>query len=217
MNIFLNSYYPITWTRFGRNASVLHNIHPLEDGSIRREPDFQHSNPGISGLCRPRSMNDIGLSEGDIMIYKTNGTHFLSAILRVIYRYNNHQAAADWFIQNRLPIPSNNVTVDSLSIKLSHAKDFHDYHHRIGRNERSDQRLTERWDEDYQDRASRSTSSYFFITEPIYNAVSANLQPEEFIEITSILREYYSTVPNTAWRPQPISQACYDDILLMVS
>lgn len=217
MNIFLNSYYPVTVTRFGRNASALNNIHPLEDGSIRREPDFRHPNPGISGLCRPRSMNDIGLSEGDIMIYKTNGTHILSAILRIIRRCEDHQSAADWFARRNHPVPSNNITVVSLSIRLSHARDFKDYHHRIGRSDRTDQRLTEGWDEGYQDRATHPNSSYFFITEPIYNAVSANIQPKEFIQIAPILRSHYGSVPNTAWRPQPVSQACYDDILFMVS
>lgn len=216
MSIFLNSYYPITQTSFGSKAANLHNIHPLEDGSIRREPDLQHSNPGISGLCRPRSMNDIELSEGDIMIYKTNGAHTLSAILRVIHRFDDHQSAAGWFTQHNLRIPSNNIKVVSLSIRLSHARDFKDYHHRIGRSDGTDQRLTERWDEGYQYRATHPNSSYFFITEPIYNAVSANLQPEEFIQIAPVLRSHYGSVPNTAWRPQAISQACYHDILQMV-
>lgn len=187
----------MTLISFGRNASILHSIHPFEYGSIRREPDFQHPYPGISGLCRPRSMNDIGLSEGDVMIYKTNGTHISSAILRVFRRYNDHQSAADWFAQHNLPVPSNNIKFDSLSIRLSRARDFKDYHHRIGRSERTDHRLTERWDEEFQDRATHPNSSYFFITEPIYNAVSDNLQSEGFIQIAPVLRSYYGSVPNT--------------------
>ncbi len=217
MSIFLNSYYPISHNKFGRKAAIEHNIHPLEDGSIRREPDLGHPNPAISGLCRPRAMNDIGLSKGDIVIYKTNGTHILSAILRVIEMFEEHQTASNWFVKHNLPIPSNNITVESLSIRLSHARYFKNYQHRIGQRERSDQRLTERWDSDYQDRATQPNSSYFFITESIYNAVSANLQSNELVQIASVLRTHYGSVPNTAWRPQPISRSCYADIVQMIS
>lgn len=159
-------------------------------------------------------MNDIGLSDGDIMIYKTNQTHILSAIFRIIHRFADHQSAADWFIQNNFPVPSNNIMVDSLPINQSHARH---YLNKVGRSERGDRLLTENWDSGYQVRATDTNSSYFFITEPIYNAVSADLHPYDFLEIATVLRSHYGSVPNTAWRPQSISQVCYDDILGIIS
>ena len=213
MAIYLNTYYPINHTEYGRNACENFNIHPLEDGSIRREPDFTHQFPAISGLCRPGAMNQLNLQPGDIVIYKTNGSHILSAILNIQQQFDDHQTAAEWFTKNNLSVPTNNITVECLPIHQSHALHFLGM---VGRNEKSDRCLTNTWNCDYIRRANNSNSSYFFITEPIYNAVLQNLVPDNYINIAGVIREYYNRIPNTSWRPASLSQQCYDAILQLI-
>jgi len=211
MKIFLNSFYPITQTEYGRQAAQKYNIHPLEDGSIRREPDFCHPMPAISGLCRPRSMRDINLEEGDIMIYKSNGSHYLAAILKVHKSFDNHQGAANWLASNNYYVPTNNITIAALPLEKSHVMEFQ---HKVGRSKRGDEIIHKTWNEDYLDRGSKSNNSYFFLTEPIYNAIALN--ELNFIDLTATLRKYYTKIPNTALRPQPISVPCYEAILYLI-
>lgn len=210
MNVFINSYYPIIQTQFGRKASINFNIHPLEDGSIRREPDLRHKYPGISGLCRPGSMKDIRLSTGDIMIYKTNGTHYLAAILVVFKLFQNHQEAADWLKDRKYEIPSNNILVDPLPLDRSHVLN---YVSKVGRSKRVNDLIHLQWNRDYMKRGQSNRSSYFFLTKSIYNAVHKELKKRDFISIDQVLRKHYGQIPNTAWRPQSITKDCYIDIL----
>jgi hypothetical protein len=93
---------------------------------------------------------------------------------------------------------------------------FPDYQRQVGRNTQIDQKLTNSWDRGYQTRAINPNSSYFFITESIYNAVSTNVLQSNFINIGNLLRQHYGSVPNSGWRPQLISSACYNDILNLV-
>jgi hypothetical protein len=215
MKIFLNSYYPIICTSHGKKA-VKHylDLHKLEDGSIRREPDFNSLYPGISGLCRPRSMKDIGLKKGDIVIYKTNTTHYLTAILKVIKKLNSHQEAKEWYEKNEIRVPSNCILMPHLPIAKSHAKD---YLKKVGKTKAGDIVLEKNWDKGYQKRAFHHTSSYFFVTEPIYNIVQDI--DENFIKVDTVLRNNSpdGKIPNTSFRPQKLSQDCYNDVLNLIN
>lgn len=214
MAIFLNSYYPINCTKYGKKAlKSFPALHPLEDGSIRREPDLKSQYPGVSGLCRPRSMSDIGLKEGDIIIYKTNKTHYLTAILRAVKKLDSHEEAKEWYENKNIVVPSNCILEPHLPIKKTHARD---YLKKVGKSLKGDKILEKNWDESYQIRASNSKSSYFFITESIFNAVKD--KNKDFLKIDMVLREHSKDgkVNNTSFRPQELSKECYDEILNLI-
>lgn len=213
MQIFLNSYYPIVHTNFGRNTSIKYGIHPLEDGSIRREPDFAHPLSTISGLCRPRTMKDIGLSTGDIIIYKTNGTHFLTAILEISNEFDTHEEAYGWLKAANYEIPTNNILTEPLPLELSHTLNYID---KIGKSEKLDRIIHNKWNQDYIQRGKNNKSSYFYLTKSIYNAIHSNLSDTQFIPIDKLLRSHYGTIPNTSWRPQKLTEAFYSDLLQII-
>src|SRR5258706_14555814 len=111
MNIYLTSFYPLCCTAHGRNAVSTFSLAPFIDGSCRREPDFQHSYPAITVLCRPRFSKN--LEEGDLVIYLTNkygvGGKSLVAILKVKKTIpNGHEQAALWYHrEGHTSIPNN--------------------------------------------------------------------------------------------------------------
>ena len=113
--ILLNTYQPLTLSRFGIEASIRFNIPPYVDGSCRREPDFESKYPSITALCRGRACAP-RLNVDDRIIYLTvkndyenfGESHYrLTAILKVFKRFENHQAAAKWYLDNKIQIPSN--------------------------------------------------------------------------------------------------------------
>lgn len=90
-------------------------LQPFIDASCRREPDLQATLPSISALCRgPRFAPR--LREGDSVAYMTVKGSYppvafrhwrLIAMLRVIRRFESHDAAAAWYSERGLPLPSN--------------------------------------------------------------------------------------------------------------
>jgi hypothetical protein len=112
---FLNSYKPLCYTKEGREAIKSFDLPPYIDASCRREPDFQSAYPSISALCRiekfvPR------LKVGDSIVYMTVKGNYkpekfshwrLAAILKVLHRFESHKAAALWYQEKNLPLPSN--------------------------------------------------------------------------------------------------------------
>lgn len=114
--LFLNTFAPLATSRLGREAVIAHGLPPFIDGSIRREPDFQHERPAITCLCRagrfvPR------LLVGDHVAYMTKKSFHggrgpqrrLIAVLRVDEVLDNHNALAAWYRREGLPLPSNCV------------------------------------------------------------------------------------------------------------
>jgi len=208
MAIYLNSYYPLEHTNFGRKAIEQFGFHPLVDGSIRREPDFEHPLSPISGLCRPGRMANFGPS--DFVIYKTNRSHILTAILEIDRRFDDHQQAANWLVENEYPIPTNNILSDPLPLDYSHA---HRYMKTVGRREKLDHAIHYHWNATYLDRASRPKSSYFFTTKSLYNAVVSKVNPDKYIYLGDLLRTHMGQIPRTNWRPEPIPTEVLDEIL----
>jgi hypothetical protein len=118
---FLNSYKPLCYFKEGRKAIEKFGFLPFIDASCRREPDFQSEFPSISALCRiekfvPR------LNIGDSVVYMTVKGNYkpekfshwrLTAILKVIQRFNSHEKAADWYKQNNLSLPSNCIVPEN--------------------------------------------------------------------------------------------------------
>lgn len=214
MNIFLNSYYPINSTAYGRTTLKKYpETHPLEDGSIRREPDFKSSFPGISGLCRPGKMNENKLKKDDIILYKTNRTHYLTAILKVVKRLETHQEAKEWFEAKGIEVPSNCILMDHLPLEKSHAKHNINPIYILNKDNKF---ISMIWESAYKERANDPKSSYFFITESIYNVVKD--KKNDFLKIDSVLRKHSKDgkVNNTSFSPQELSKECYDEILNLI-
>lgn len=123
IRFFLNSYHPLCETEQGRAVAAQHRIPPFVDYSIRREPDFQHPFPSITGLCRCDLL--VGRAEeGDFIAYvtvKSAGPRRLVAILQVLHKMPTHAAAADWYRREGLDLPTNCVVPgnDALPISLA--------------------------------------------------------------------------------------------------
>ena len=112
-SFYLNSYVPLVATDHGRRGRKRFGIPPFVDGSIRREPDLEHRYPSISCLCRGRNFAP-RLEVGDVVAYVTNRRNFgngperrLTAVLRVWKLFDSHDAAAEWYRDRGLPLPSN--------------------------------------------------------------------------------------------------------------
>ncbi len=110
------SFTPLCSTPEGIHASIVHSIPPYVDGSCRREPDFEHHFPCITGLCRPDA-NGPGsfagrLQVGDRVVYWTNQhrkarVNHLVSVLEVIQKVDSHVDARRWYEQHELPLPNN--------------------------------------------------------------------------------------------------------------
>jgi hypothetical protein len=154
--LYLNTYAPLVWSRYGRDASATLGLSPFIDGSIRREPDLEHPYPSISCLCRadrfaPR------LRAGDVVVYMTKKNrydsaerhHRLTAILQVLHSFDDHRDAAAWYAHMGLPLPSNCLVRGNGPCSVSHS-------HRVSRRDRrlDDRTLQRLWDSGYQERVS---------------------------------------------------------------
>lgn len=128
---YMNSFDPLVCTSAGRAAADRHKIPPYVDGSIRREPDFEHPFPAITCLCRtdrfaPR------LRVGDVVAYRTNKGRYgsskphrrLIAVLRVTHLLDSHQEGAEWYRERNLPLPNNCM------VRGNEAKPFDQSHQR---------------------------------------------------------------------------------------
>jgi hypothetical protein len=211
VNIYLNSYYPICHTNFGSGAVEQFGLHPLVDGSIRREPDFSHPLAPISGLCRPGKMSDF--NSGDIIVYKTNASHVLTAVLEIDRKFASHQDAAQWLAENGHVLPSNNILTDPLPLNQSHA---HRYMSKVGAGKRLDDAIHSQWNKVYLERGANPKSSYFFTTKSHYNAVSSNVQRQNYLYIGDLLRQHLGSIPRTNWRPEPITDIVLTEIMKLL-
>ena len=115
--IRLNSYKPLCINEFGQIAVTKYGFPPFIDASCRREPDFENTFPSITALCRKGKFAP-QLREKDIIVYITvqgkyqnaeikESHNRLVSIVQIIKVCKNHQTAAEWYLNNNLPIPSN--------------------------------------------------------------------------------------------------------------
>jgi len=122
---YLASFKPLVAKALGRKAVLTFGIPPFVDGSCRREPDFESRFPSISALCRftkfaPR------LQVGDTVVYITHkGRYFqtkshwrLVGILKVLERFESHAAAAQWYKERSIPLPSNCIVSENPPLPL---------------------------------------------------------------------------------------------------
>lgn len=105
MPFYLNTYRPLAISEHGQSASAKFGIPPFVDGSIRREPDFEHFRPSITCICRGEKFAP-RLNAGDVVGYMTvkhaydsaaSAHHRLTGILLVTHKFDAHVAAAAWY------------------------------------------------------------------------------------------------------------------------
>ena len=107
------TFHPLVENAAGREAIRTHGLPPFIDGSCRREPDFQAVVPSISALCRGRNFAP-RLWPGDRVAYVSVRRKYgsdvgwaLVALLTVEQRFECHEAAAGWYLEQGLALPSN--------------------------------------------------------------------------------------------------------------
>ena len=113
--VYLVTYVPLVASKYGREAARRYEIPPFVDGSIRREPDLEHVQPGISCLCRAGKFAP-RLGVGDVVGYLTKKRRYrsdraphryLTALLRVLHTCESHSEASRWYGARGLSLPSN--------------------------------------------------------------------------------------------------------------
>ncbi|HOJ07233.1 MAG: hypothetical protein D8M52_10690 [Chlorobi bacterium] len=220
--ILLNTYRPLIFTKFGSQASIKFNIPPYVDGSCRREPDFESEFPSITALCRGRACAP-RLFEGDRIIYLTvksdydniGEAHYrLTAILKIHKRFENHQDAANWYIKNKILIPSN-CLIDgnpplsiekTAGLKSTQMKRIMN-HDESTRNKQLSKMLKE-WDAEYWDKTKRYP--VFITCKKIF--IELNNPP---ILLTKDLTKIFKKVPVTRTPPE-ITKNDYKKILTLI-
>jgi len=171
MRVYLSSYYPLICTAAGSIASKKYNLLPYIDGSCRREPDFEHNYPCITGLCRPNFSKK--LATGDLVIYLANkkgmGNSRIIAILEVIHKTDSHKDAAKWYLSKNQALPNN------LIVKNNHPFPLDKTHRMIGCDRCiTDNDTIEKWDDGYRERAEEQPAvaickiweKFLFLTNP---------------------------------------------------
>lgn len=208
---WLNSFHPLCENKVGLEAIAVHSHPPFIDASCRREPDFEHTFPSISALCRAGKFAP-KLKAGDIVTYMTVGGrvrpyklgHHLVSILQVEHVYKTHDDAHDWYKAQGLPIPSNCMVADNPPFSFDHtagnfenSKSLKDYlSYTPARKAISGARRVVIWDGHYLKRANKWPS--FIRTKCLYR----NLTDPPLID--SDLDDIFGGIPYTL-RPKPIS------------
>lgn len=208
--IRLNSFKPLCINEFGKLAIKKYGFSSFIDASCRREPDFENPFPSISALCRKGKFAP-KLKEKDVVVYITvqgkypikeiKETHNrLVAIVQVDKIFETHKSAANWYLQNNLPLPSNCMIEENLpkafdqTAATSYLKTKKDIQRFLSKTEEQQklfgQRIIRSWDEDYKERAREWQN--FVVTKPIFLELvnPPVILREDFMEI-------FKRVPNT--------------------
>jgi hypothetical protein len=129
MTFYLSEFRPLAERSTGRDAVAMYNLPPFIDASCRREPDLESEFPSITALCREGRLASI-VGPGDVVGFMTKELEYplgsartrrLVAVLRVRESWLEHRprrgldahaAAAKWYGQMNLPVPSNCMVND---------------------------------------------------------------------------------------------------------
>jgi hypothetical protein len=197
---FLVSYFPLAWTKSGRRAAERSPNEPFEDGSIRREPDLKHELPAITALCRgdrfvPRleignvvgylAKKSLYFERGSSTEEGTTRHRRLTALLRVIERFESHNDAADWYRNREFESP-NNLMLDG-----NPPKPLDDSHRKNKYRHLDDEKQFMKWDKEYQQRA-RDTGTVL-ICEIMFRNLSWQSPKVEDVH----LRKAFGKIPGT--------------------
>lgn len=131
-SLYLNSFHPLASTRVGVAASEAHGLDPFIDGSIRREPDFEHPAPAITCLCRANRFTP-RLLPGDVVAYLTIKGRYrqpsrhqrMVCILKAERLFESHQEAAEWYTDQGMTLPNNLMVPGNDANPLAHSHQGH--------------------------------------------------------------------------------------------
>lgn len=154
MNIYFTSYYPLICTKKGLEAYHKYNLPQYIDGSCRREPDFQHDYPAVTGLCRPGFSKKLSIE--DKIIYTTNkrgiGIKKFICIFEVMDKFKSHIDAEKWYKDNNYAIPNNLIVSATNPFPLDKTHQLHNINKRIS----DPEEVIKIWNNDYQNRANNN-------------------------------------------------------------
>ena len=189
--VYLVTFAPLAKTQAGRQAIARFGLPPFIDGSIRREPDFQHPLPAMTCLCRadkfvPR------LRTGDLVVHMTQRSAFglgriqqrLVSVLRVIAECGSHDEAAAYYRDHGMKLPGN------LLVDGNGPEPFNRSHQEHSAKPGCVAVATE-WDRSYQARATRYPQVR--ICRPVFCCV--NWEAPEVTE--QHLRRAFGRIPGT--------------------
>ncbi|HEY4313608.1 MAG TPA: hypothetical protein VGN12_29415 [Pirellulales bacterium] len=170
-HFYLVTYTPLVASRAGREACEAHHLQPFIDGSIRREPDLEHTSPSISCLCRAARFAP-RLLPGDLVGYMTVKRRYwgydhvhrrFTAVLQVRGVFSSHDDAASWYRSRNLTLPSNCMVDGNPPKPLSQS---HRIHKDSGRFD--DERLLRRWDNGYRKRSENELGTFLICDHVIH-------------------------------------------------
>lgn len=200
MAVFLNSFIPLAYNRFGRESAKRNNLPLFIDGSCRREPDFQNPLPAITQLCRPGKLVT-RLNVGDLVIYITKlGKYSKSTphwnfigILEVIDLAQDHIQAETYYNNKEIKVSQNIICNQTKAFPLDMT------HGKSGFNHRSlpSQRIISIWNCCYVKRAN----DYPMVA--ITKVWDGNLNLTDPPEITrEMIMNIFKRVPGTQTPPE---------------
>ena len=197
---FLCSYWPLVKTRGGRLAAEKYALPPFINGMSRREPDFESAFPAITASSRGRNFAP-RLRPGDTVIYVTTKGRWLgrkrlhwrlAAVLEVAERFQTHAAAARWYRQNGIALPSNCVVPGSppvpVALTLRHGA-LHD----------------DAWEATCQERAAACGVLLACRPRLLWLHEPPVIEQEDLLAL-------FGTIPNTRTPPE-ITEAAFDHLL----
>lgn len=174
----LVSYRPIGATAMGRESVMRHDSEKRRlyvDHSCRREPDFVHPNPMISGLCRKEKFAP-KLQDGDVVVYLVNESrkYRITAILLVVNTVPNHEAAEKLYKSvGQEKLPGNCMVKNNNPLALTHTGGQTDSVQAMKNclesgTENEQQRTIRQWDGYYWGIIRNDKVTKAALTEPLY-------------------------------------------------
>lgn len=173
-SFYINTYDPLVASRAGRLASEEYGLPPFVDGSIRREPDLEHTFPSITCLCRADKFAP-RLRVDDFVAYLTKKARYrsgiphlrLTAILKVHAVLPSHAAAAKWYRTHNLALPNN------CWVRGNSAKPLEHSHRKFRTSKCAGLKHAHReWDAGYRWRSAQFGT--FVVCQPLFRDLSWN-------------------------------------------
>lgn len=130
MQCWVVRFKPLCANRAGRAAVARHGHPPFVDASCRREPDFEAVPPSISALCRERFFAP-RLKRDDVAVYLTKVGRYggsdvwgyrVVGVLQVRHRFPTHGAAAAWYRERGVALPSNCLVPGNPPLAADHTE-----------------------------------------------------------------------------------------------
>ena len=203
MAIKLNSYRPLCINEFGREAIVKYGLPPFIDSSCRRDPDLQNPWPSTTASCRGPNFAP-HLKVDDLIVYMTRtgdygvyseGFRVLTAVLKVVEIYANHETAAAWYNARQIPLPGNCMVPGNLPQPWDHT---------AGVNSRDFDNVAE-WDAFYLARITKIP--VFVRTEKLY----CNIQNPPVLS-NAVLVDIFGKIPRTQ-TPPDITRTQFEQLM----